>query len=114
MNLIVKQHSYRGLYCGWNITMAREVPGSLIFFAGLDGFKKLLASPDENPEELNILKNMVAVSVAGCLLWLVIYPIDVIKSRVQVMTSKKTVNDVIFDMAKREGTSFNLILKYFF
>lgn len=103
MRLIVQQHSYRGLYCGWNITVAREVPGSLIFFMGLEGLKKILARPEDDPEELNIFKNIFAVSIAGCLLWLAIYPVDVIKSRVQVMTSKKTLQDVVIDMARREG-----------
>lgn len=91
---IVQQHGVQRLYQGWWSTMWREVPAFGLYFATYDYLKDrantFLANEDGKGQDLAFpehthtwLASAFAGGCAGCLTWAVVYPIDVIKTRVQ-------------------------------
>lgn len=81
---ILKDQGMRGLFTGLSSTIAREMPGYFFFFGGYEVTRELLAKPNENRDDIGWQKTMVAGAVGGSILWLVIFPADVVKSRIQV------------------------------
>lgn len=72
---ILKTEGIKGLYASGTITLARDAIGYGFYFAGYEGMKSVL--PNGNGGIL------IAGGLAGCLSWLSIFPLDVIKSRMQ-------------------------------
>ena len=81
---ILKNQGMRGLFTGLSSTIAREMPGYFFFFGGYEVTRELLAKPNENRDDIGCQKTMIAGAVGGSILWLVIFPADVVKSRIQV------------------------------
>ncbi|EQC32169.1 hypothetical protein SDRG_10363 [Saprolegnia diclina VS20] len=71
------------LYRGWEATLLRDVPGSIGYFGGYEGVKRLLTPEGQSPEDLNAFRTFVAGGLAGVINWVVAIPPDVIKSRIQ-------------------------------
>jgi len=82
--LILREQGVRGLFPGLSSTIAREMPGYFFFFGGYETTRELLAGEGQNKDDIGWHKMMVAGGVGGVLFWLVIFPADVIKSRIQV------------------------------
>lgn len=82
-----KNGIFRGIYKGFHITLWREVPGFAVYFASYDFMCQYLSS---NPEavltydDLSPLTLCVTGGVSGIVAWMVSYPFDVVKSRIQV------------------------------
>lgn len=90
----------RGMYRGLGSTVAREMPGYYVFFLAYEASRNYLNDrhretavsvmpvgggthlSSANPDEPAWV-TMVAGAMAGTCLWLVVYPVDVIKSRIQ-------------------------------
>ncbi|XP_053214689.1 mitochondrial basic amino acids transporter-like isoform X2 [Panonychus citri] len=72
----------RGLYRGMIPTLLRDAPAFGIYFSS---FQYLI---DRNPEETSETKLLMAGGLAGALSWLFIYPIDVIKTKIQTEGAK--------------------------
>ncbi|XP_076236578.1 mitochondrial ornithine transporter 1 isoform X2 [Calliopsis andreniformis] len=100
---IVKEQGIRGLFNGLSSTIAREMPGYFFFFGGYEVTRELLAKPHENREDIGWQKTMIAGAVGGTVLWLVIFPADVIKSRIQVKNLKTPALVVMKDIVRNEG-----------
>lgn len=81
---ILKEQGVRGLFTGLSSTIAREMPGYFFFFGGYEATRELLAAKGQNRDDIGWQKTMVAGAVGGTMLWLAIFPADVIKSRIQV------------------------------
>lgn len=60
------------------------MPGYFFFFGSYELTRGFLAKPGQSRDEIGALKTMVAGAVGGSVLWLVIFPADVVKSRIQV------------------------------
>lgn len=82
---IIKNNGVVGLFRGLSSTIAREMPGYFCFFGAYEGTRELLANPGQNRDDIGWQKTMVAGGVGGSVLWLVIFPADVVKSRIQVI-----------------------------
>jgi Mitochondrial carrier protein len=106
---ILKEHGIQRLFQGWWSTLWREVPAFGIYFASYDYMKDIAndflaknmnvrhqssSSSASNNNEFAYTKNKsdhshtwlasaFAGGCAGCLTWIIIYPFDVIKTRVQ-------------------------------
>src|ERR1700761_8671424 len=52
-------------------------------FCTYDMSKRLLASPSEDINNLGAWKVLLAGGIAGCISWATIFPLDVIKTRIQ-------------------------------
>ncbi|XP_077340332.1 mitochondrial ornithine transporter 1-like [Lithobates pipiens] len=83
---IMQQEGPFGLYRGLVSTICREMPGYFVFFGGYEFSRSLLASNGKSKDELGPVALMISGGCGGCALWLVIYPLDCIKSRIQVLS----------------------------
>ncbi|XP_072171262.1 mitochondrial ornithine transporter 1-like [Diadema setosum] len=83
---LVKQDGPLGLFQGLTSTWLREMPGYFAFFFGYEMSKELLTPAGKTQEELSFPRLALAGGVAGASLWTAIYPIDVVKSRIQVQS----------------------------
>lgn len=81
---ILREQGIRGLFVGLTSTIVREMPGYFFFFGGYEVTRELLAKPNQKRDDIGWQKTMVAGAVGGTVLWLVIFPADVVKSRIQV------------------------------
>lgn len=81
---ILREHGIRGMFVGLSSTIAREMPGYFFFFGGYEATRELLAAKGQKRDDIGWQKTMVAGAVGGSMLWLAIFPADVVKSRVQV------------------------------
>lgn len=95
---IFRTHGIRGLYRGWWTTALREVPAFGMYFATYDyvkdrvnSFLAAQAGVDHSLDETSAfpqhthtwIASAFAGGVSGSLTWGIIYPVDVIKSRIQ-------------------------------
>lgn len=71
---IYRTGGLRALFRGQTITMIRDCPGFAIYFT----FYEILTRG-----ELSMMKVFIAGGVAGAISWASLYPIDVVKSRLQ-------------------------------
>ncbi|KAF0692675.1 Aste57867_16260 [Aphanomyces stellatus] len=88
----------RSLFTGWEATLLRDVPGSIGYFGGYEGIKRVLTPAGQSPDELNAFRTFVAGGMAGVINWVVAIPPDVIKSRIQAApegTYKEGVSGII-------------------
>ncbi|CAK9825820.1 Mitochondrial ornithine transporter 1 [Anthophora retusa] len=102
---IIKEHGVRGLFTGLSSTIAREMPGYFFFFGGYEVTRGLLAKPNQSKDDIGWQKTMVAGAVGGTVLWLVIFPADVVKSRIQVKNLKTPALAVMKNIVRNEGIS---------
>ncbi|XP_076641006.1 mitochondrial ornithine transporter 1 [Halictus rubicundus] len=102
-NQIIKEQGIRGLFNGLSSTIVREMPGYFFFFGGYEITRELLAKPNESRNDIGWEKTMVAGAVGGTILWLVIFPADVVKSRIQVKSLQEPALKVMGDIIRNEG-----------
>ncbi|XP_058793813.1 mitochondrial ornithine transporter 1 isoform X2 [Phymastichus coffea] len=102
---ILKESGIPGLFRGLTSTIAREMPGYFFFFGGYELTRELLAKPGQSRDEIGWQKTMVAGAVGGSILWLVIFPADVVKSRIQVQNLRTPAIVIAKEIVKKEGVS---------
>lgn len=90
------------LYKGSAATLARDIPGSVAYFAVYEVAKRRLVS---NPHQPNPLAILTAGGLAGMANWAVAIPADVVKSRWQSAPpgTYKSTMDVLQRLLKEEG-----------
>lgn len=93
-----------GYWRGLTSTWAREIPGYFSFFLTYEAAKKTLARPTQSVDELENYKVILAGGLAGCGFWIVGYPVDSVKSRIQVKaTDTGSLARVVVQMLRTEG-----------
>ncbi|EFN61628.1 Mitochondrial carnitine/acylcarnitine carrier protein CACL [Camponotus floridanus] len=81
---IYKKEGYRGIFKGLNITFLREGPSYGVYFVTYEMLTKTSSKqPISTPHML------LAGGLAGTASWVISYPIDVIKSRIQAESSDR-------------------------
>ncbi|XP_061636980.1 uncharacterized protein LOC133481831 isoform X5 [Phyllopteryx taeniolatus] len=74
-----------GFYQGLTSSIVREIPGYFCFFGGYELSRSMFARHmGTDKEGIGILPLMFSGGFGGACLWLLIYPIDCVKSRIQV------------------------------
>lgn len=100
-----QQHGViRGLYRGWNSTIMREIPFTVIQFPLYEWLKTLSNNSESNPVSMGLrgaLCGMVAGGVAAALTT----PLDVIKTRIMLSADKVSFGRMISQLIKEEGLS---------
>ncbi|KAI4460550.1 mitochondrial basic amino acids transporter-related [Holotrichia oblita] len=76
---IYKLEGFKGVFRGLNITIAREIPAFVTYFAT---YECLTRTSDNSP--VSTMTMLVAGGTAGVVSWLISYPVDIIKSRMQM------------------------------
>ncbi|XP_029458628.1 mitochondrial ornithine transporter 1 [Rhinatrema bivittatum] len=75
-----------GFYHGLSSTLLREVPGYFFFFGGYELGRSFFTSGGKSKDELGVLPLIVSGGFGGISLWLIVFPVDCIKSRIQVLS----------------------------
>ncbi|CAK7320980.1 Mitochondrial ornithine transporter 1 [Vulpes lagopus] len=104
---ILRKEGPLGFYHGLSSTLLQEVPGYFFFFCGYELSRSFFAS-GRSKDELGPVPLMLSGGIAGICLWLVIYPVDCIKSRIQVLSiSGKQAGflGTLLSVVKNEGTT---------
>lgn len=83
---IWKVDGFKGLFRGMGSTMARECISCPVFFGAYEWARERLKPAGGRKEDCSPAATMASGSAAGLLMWLTVYPIDVIKSRLQMST----------------------------
>lgn len=78
----------RSIFKGSAATLARDGPGSALYFATYEYLKGKLSSPGE---DMSILAICTAGGFAGVLMWLGVFPIDTIKSKQQLSNTNVSI-----------------------
>ena len=109
MAKILKYEGLRGFFRGFYCTLLREVPSFAVYFSSYYALCEKLGA---NKGTLSIPKLFLSGGISGILAWIVSYPFDVIKTRLQADGMGKTIYTGILDCSlksyEREG------LKVFF
>ncbi|XP_063349249.1 solute carrier family 25 member 15a isoform X2 [Pelmatolapia mariae] len=109
---VLKTDGPLGFYQGLTSTFVRELPGYFCFFGAYEWCRSTFARHmGTSRDGIGILPLMFSGGFAGGCLWLVVYPIDCIKSRIQVYSLAgtqegfiKTFMGVIRTEDKNSGT----------
>uniref|UniRef100_M4BGI1 Mitochondrial carrier protein n=1 Tax=Hyaloperonospora arabidopsidis (strain Emoy2) TaxID=559515 RepID=M4BGI1_HYAAE len=84
-----KVEGMRGLFRGYSALLLRDVPFSFIFFGSYQAFTsgavQLLGTESKN--DLNPIAILASGGLAGASSWSVMFPVDVLKSRMQTASS---------------------------
>ncbi|KAK6524612.1 hypothetical protein TWF281_011515 [Arthrobotrys megalospora] len=91
---IISTSGIRGLYHGGIVTSLRDSIGYGWYFYAYEASKNLLGLESET------VTSLVAGGIAGCVTWASIYPLDVVKTRVQ---THNLVNNTDCAVGEREG-----------
>ena len=91
---ILQTDGVPGLFRGLTATFTREMPGYFCFFFAYEATRGLLASPGQSKDDIGPLRTVISGGVAGVTLWTVIFPADVVKSRLQVRLIKVKPNQM--------------------
>lgn len=96
LNGVYRTDGIRGLFKGVTITALRDIPGYAIYFVSYEYMMRIKKDP-------GLLYTSMAGGTAGILSWVLAFPIDVIKSRLQAdgMTNGKLNYNGIVDCVKK-------------
>ncbi|XP_054899859.1 solute carrier family 25 member 15b isoform X2 [Poeciliopsis prolifica] len=84
---IMRNEGPQGFFQGLTTTIAREVPGYFCFFGTYElcrtGFADYMNC---EKDDIGVAPIVLSGGLGGASLWLVVYPMDCVKSRIQVMS----------------------------
>ncbi|RDD44895.1 Mitochondrial basic amino acids transporter [Trichoplax sp. H2] len=80
---VYKTYGLKGCYRGMNLTVLREAIGCGTYFSSYDAICKAVLNEQIDPLYLTVSKMLFAGGMTGVISWLVTYPIDVLKTRIQ-------------------------------
>lgn len=62
-----------------------------------------MRKPDQTKDDIGFVRTMIAGAVGGLVLWSVIFPTDVIKSRIQISNKRQKFLTVGYEIIQKEG-----------
>lgn len=83
LHKIYKMEGVKGVFRGFGLTVMRETPSFGAYFASYEWICRHFRPEDPSIEEIGTLALLFAGGMAGICAWIVTYPVDVIKSRIQ-------------------------------
>jgi len=94
---LYKEGGVRSVFRGSAMTLARDGPGSAAYFATYEYLKRRLTPKDANgnPGPLSLPAVMAAGGAAGVAMWIPVFPVDTIKSRLQSAEGRPTIGGTI-------------------
>ncbi|KAL4952257.1 mitochondrial carrier domain-containing protein [Aspergillus filifer] len=95
---LYKEGGIRSVFRGSAMTLARDGPGSAAYFAAYEYIKRSLTPKDANGNvtgELSLPAVLAAGGAAGIAMWIPVFPVDTIKSRLQSAPGKPTIGGTI-------------------
>lgn len=98
-------HMWRELYRGWGITVMREVPFTIIQFPLWEGMKKWSLQQRQHPRPADVTATESAVygAISGAIAAGLTTPLDVLKTRMMLATSRQNVFSLAAEIWSKEG-----------
>jgi len=118
---ILRTEGIRGLFRGLTATLARECPGNACFFGGYEFTRVVLIGEHEKKADIGkkrifiekfifnlcfkigFFKTWISGGMAGVCFWIVMFPIDVVKSRIQVFKPTLNLPAYTLEIIRNEG-----------
>lgn len=95
-----KTGGIRSIFKGSAATLARDGPGSALYFATYEYLKTKLSNPNQ---DLSLFAIMTAGGFAGVSMWLGVFPIDTIKSTQQSSNTNVSIFKTTSNIYKKGG-----------
>eukprot|EP00045_Choanoeca_perplexa_P021665 m.7011 g.7011 ORF g.7011 m.7011 type:complete len:290 (+) comp8673_c0_seq1:45-914(+) len=87
---LIRQHGVRSLFRGAGVTALRDSPSFGAYFVIYEWFRRRISPANESEMTLPVFMGSVfSGGMAGVLSWLVVYPLDVIKTHLQAQDFAK-------------------------
>uniref|UniRef100_A0A8C5GS76 Mitochondrial ornithine transporter 1-like n=1 Tax=Gouania willdenowi TaxID=441366 RepID=A0A8C5GS76_GOUWI len=84
---IMRREGPQGFFQGLTTTIAREVPGYFCFFGAYELCRTAFSDYMKcDKDDIGVAPIVFSGGFGGACLWLVVYPMDCVKSRIQVMS----------------------------
>ncbi|KKA30607.1 hypothetical protein TD95_000845 [Thielaviopsis punctulata] len=96
----------RSVFRGSAATLARDGPGSAAYFAAYEVIKRRLTPVDASGQpsgDLSLGAVTVAGAAAGVAMWVPVFPIDTVKSRLQTAEGNVTIGGVVRELYGKGG-----------
>ncbi|KAL8924962.1 MAG: hypothetical protein Q9172_002444 [Xanthocarpia lactea] len=103
---LYKEGGIKSVFRGSAMTLARDGPGSAAYFATYEYVKRKLTPKDERGNlsgELSLTAVMTAGGAAGVAMWIPVFPIDTVKSRLQSADGRPTIGGTISGLWRSGG-----------
>ena len=103
---LFKEGGIRSVFRGANMTLARDGPGSAAYFATYEYTKRYMMPKDANGNpsgDLSLTAIITAGGAAGVAMWIPVFPIDTIKSRLQSAEGRPTVRGTVTGLYRNGG-----------
>ena len=100
---IVRTEGVSALAQGMRITLLREVPEHAIWFASFEGFKRALRRADRGEEEMDHFASLFGGGLAGVVAYMAMFPVDTVKTRIQMSAAPTTSADVVRHILATHG-----------
>ncbi|CAF1403524.1 unnamed protein product [Rotaria sp. Silwood1] len=100
---IIRTEGIRGLYRGLTATLARECPGYGCFFGAYELTRSLLTKENEKKTDIGFVRTWISGGMAGICFWIFMFPIDAIKSRIQVLKPNMNTMKYTIEFIRNEG-----------
>lgn len=103
---LYREGGVRSVFRGSAMTLARDGPGSAAYFATYEAVKRRLTPKDEAGNlsgELSLTAVMTAGGAAGVAMWIPVFPIDTVKSRLQSADGRPTIGGTIGGLWRSGG-----------
>ncbi|KAK3318766.1 mitochondrial carrier domain-containing protein [Apodospora peruviana] len=104
---LYKEGGIRSVFRGSAATLARDGPGSAAYFAAYEYIKRKLTPKDpitgEASGKLSLTAITCAGAAAGVAMWIPVFPIDTVKSRLQTAEGNVTIGGVVKGLYSKGG-----------
>lgn len=101
LRYLFNTHGLKGVYQGLSITIIREIPAYFFYFGVYESLMKNSLKTYKNRESIPMYMISIYGALGGLSLWLSVYPVDVIKSRMQSDTITDPKYSSNLDCAKK-------------
>ncbi|KAL8718825.1 MAG: hypothetical protein Q9225_004088 [Loekoesia sp. 1 TL-2023] len=103
---LYKEGGIKSVFRGSAMTLARDGPGSAAYFATYEYIKRKMTPKDSEGNlsgELSLTAVMTAGGAAGVAMWIPVFPIDTVKSRLQSAEGRPTIGGTISGLWRSGG-----------
>lgn len=104
---LYREGGVRSVFRGSAATLARDGPGSAAYFAAYEYIKRRLTPKDPitgAPQgDLSLLAVTAAGGAAGIAMWIPVFPVDTVKSRLQTAEGNVSIGGVVREIYGRGG-----------
>jgi hypothetical protein len=114
---MIKKHGIRdGFFRGFTATLLRDIPSCGIYFGVYEGVKRYL-NGDSTSTTTSLSTSLIAGGTAGVFLWGSIYPLDLVKSKIQSFPLETPASErgiiTVFKKTYNEGGGYRVFTRGF-